>query len=80
MFVVQAFGTDEQVSKHVLSAHDLEYELGIARHAEVFEVNGKGQRSLQQEILGRSTHFAALVRDGKPEGLVDREMLPADRL
>ncbi len=75
MFVTQAFGADEQVAKYVLSARDLEYELGIARDAEVVDVSEKGQRFLQQEILGRQTRFVALVRDHQLEGLVDREML-----
>jgi hypothetical protein len=54
---------------------DLEYELGIFRNAEVIDVREKGQLFLQQEILGRQTRYVALVRDGKLEGLVDRELL-----
>jgi hypothetical protein len=74
-FVGEAFGADEQVAKHCLSAHDLDYELGIARNSEVVDVREKGQRFLQQEILGRQTRFVALVRDGRLEGLVDRHLL-----
>ena len=74
-FVGEAFGADEQVAKHCLSARDLEYELGIARDAEVVDVREKGQRFLQREVLGRQTRFAALVRDHRLEGLVDRELL-----
>ncbi len=75
LFVGEAFGADEQITKHSLSARDLEYELGIARDAQVVDVREKGQRFLQQEVLGRQTRFAALVRDGRLEGLVDREIL-----
>ncbi|HEY2925794.1 DUF4062 domain-containing protein [Piscinibacter sp.] len=75
MFASQALGADEQVARHVLSVHDLDYELGIARNADVVNVGGKGQRFLQREILGRQTPFVALVRDGKLEGLVDRGKL-----
>lgn len=74
-FVGQAFGADEEVIKHCLTARDLDYELGIARDAEVVDVQDKGQRFLQREILGRQTHFAALVRDHRLEGLVDRDLL-----
>ena len=74
-FVSKAFGADEQVAKHSLSTHDLEYELGITRDAEVIDVREKDQRFLQREILGRQTRFAALVRDHRLEGLADRELL-----
>lgn len=74
-FVGEAFGADEQVAKHSLSARDLHYELGIARNSEVVDVREKGQRFLQQEILGRQTDFVALVRDDRLEGLVDRHRL-----
>jgi hypothetical protein len=74
-FVSEALGEDEKDAKHSLSDNDLEYELGIARNAEVVDVREKGQRFLQREILGRQTRFVALVRDRRLEGLVDREML-----
>jgi hypothetical protein len=74
-FVGEAFGADEQVCKHCLSVRDLEYELGIVRDAEVVDVKEKDQRFLQREVLGRQTRFAALVRDHRLEGLVDRELL-----
>ena len=74
-FVTEAFGEHEDSAKHIVVARDLEYELGIAREAEVVEVDGKGQWFLQQEILGRQTHFVALVRNRQFEGLVDRDML-----
>jgi len=74
-FVSEALGSDEQVVKHCLSARDLEYELGIARDAEVVDVREKNQRFLQREILGRQTRFVALLRDHRLEGLVDRELL-----
>jgi len=73
--VSEAFGSDEQVAKHCLSARDLEYELGIARDAEAVDVREKNQRFLQREILGRQTRFVALLRDHRLEGLVDRELL-----
>lgn len=75
MSVSQALGADEQQARHVLEARDLEDELGIARAAEVIDVRGKGQHFLQREILGRQTRFAALVRDDRLEGLVDRDLL-----
>jgi hypothetical protein len=75
LFVEQTFGKDEQSVKHCLLICDLEYELGIFRNAEVVDVREKGQLFLQQEILGRQTRYVALVRDGKLEGLVDRELL-----
>ena len=74
-FVADAFGEDEQEAKHSLSARDLESDLGIAKGAEVVDVIGKDQRFLQREILGRQTDFAALVRDHRLEGLVDRAQL-----
>jgi Domain of unknown function (DUF4062) len=74
-FVGEALGADEQVAKHCLTARDLDYELGIARDAEVVDVKEKSQRFLQREILGRQARFAALVRDHRLEGLVDRELL-----
>lgn len=74
-FVGEAFGSDEGVAKHCLSARDLEYELGIARNAEVVDVREKNQRFLQREVLARQTPFAALVRDQRLKGLVDRELL-----
>lgn len=73
--VREALGADEEDAKHSLSARDLEYDLGMARNAEVVDVREKGQRFLQREILGRQTRFVALVRDRRFEGLVDREML-----
>jgi uncharacterized protein DUF4062 len=74
-FVGAAFGEAEQVAKHCLSAQDIEYELGIARNAEIVDLEDKGQRFIQREVLGRQTRFAALVRDHRLEGLVDRELL-----
>ena len=74
-YIGEAFGMDEQDAKHCLSAHDLEYELGLARDAEVVDIQEKNQRFLQREILGRQTPFAALVRNHRLEGLVDRELL-----
>jgi len=73
--VTQVFGGDEQAVKHSLSARDLEYELGIARDAEIVDVADKGQRFLQQEVLGRQTRFVAMTRDRRLEGLVDRDLL-----
>lgn len=74
-FVGQAFGADEQSVKHVLSDEDVGYELGIARDAEVVDVAGKGQQFLLREILGRQTPYAALLRERRLEGLVDRAAL-----
>jgi hypothetical protein len=74
-FVAEAFGSDEETAKHRLSVHDVEYELGIARDAETVDVLDKDQRFVQREVLGRRTPFAALIRDGRLEGLVDRHVL-----
>jgi hypothetical protein len=74
-FASEALGGNEQDAKHVLSDSDIEYELGIARNAEVVDVGEKGQRFLQREILGRQTPFVALVREGRLEGIVDRQLL-----
>jgi hypothetical protein len=71
----QALGAEEQEARHVLTSDDLTYELGIAPAAEIVDVAGKGQRFLQQEIVGRKKPFAALVRDDRLEGLVDRVAL-----
>lgn len=74
-FVSEALKEDEQVAKHCLSERDLQYDLGIARDAEIVDVRAKSQRYLQQEILGRQTPFVALVRDGQLDGLADRGLL-----
>ena len=74
-FVSEALKADEQVAKHCLSERDLQYDLGIARDAEIVDVRAKNQRFLQQEILGRQTPFVALVRDGQLDGLADRGLL-----
>jgi hypothetical protein len=73
--VSEAFGIPEDIAKHALTSHDLEYDLGIARVAEIVDVRGKGQNFLQMEILGRQTQFVALVRERKLEGIIDREKL-----
>ena len=73
--VSQALKANEQEARHVLSIQDLEYELGIARNAEVVDPSDKSPRFLQREILGRQTPYVALVRDGQLEGLVDRGLL-----
>lgn len=74
-FVNQALNAEEQVEKHELSPRDVEYELGLARNAEVVDVSGKGQHFLQLEILGRQTPYVALVRDDRLEGIVDQAEL-----
>lgn len=78
-FVDEAFGEDEQVVKHCLTARDLEYELGISRDAETVNASDKGPHDLQREVLGRQTPFVALIRDHRLQGLVDRNLL-AQRL
>lgn len=74
-FVGEAFEIDEQTAKVELTVRDLAYELGIAREAEVVDLDAKGQRFLQQEIIGRQTPLVALVRDHRLHGLVDRAQL-----
>ena len=71
MAISAAFGREEQIAKEVLTASQLERGLGLFQDAETVDVGDKGQVFLQREILGRRTPFAALVRDGKLEGLVD---------
>jgi hypothetical protein len=71
----KAFGKEEQTAQHALNEHDIGYILGILRNAEIVELEEKGQRFLQREILGRQTAYVALVRKGKLEKLVDRQML-----
>lgn len=73
--VAEELGADEEEARHVLSQQDVEYELGMARNAEVVDPAAKNQRFLQREILGRQTPYVALVRDGRLEGLVDRNLL-----
>jgi Domain of unknown function (DUF4062) len=73
--VSASFRAEEINAKEVVMARDLEHDLGIISEAETVEVADKGQRFLQREILGRRTPFAALVRDGRLEGLVDTQDL-----
>jgi hypothetical protein len=73
--VSASFGKDEQIVKEDVTAHDLERGLGIARDAEAVDVVDKGQVFLQREILGRAAPFAALVREGRLEGFVERQEL-----
>jgi len=76
MAVSAAFGMEEQDLKDkVVTARQLDTELGLAQDAETVEVGAKGQLFLQREILGRRTPFVALVREGRLEGLVDRKEL-----
>jgi len=58
-----------------VTAQDLERDFGIARDAETVDMTDKGQVFLQREILGRATPFAALIRDGRLDGLVERQEL-----
>jgi hypothetical protein len=75
MAVAASFGTDEQKAKEDITAQDLERNLGIARDAETVDMTDKGQVFLQREILGRATPFAALIRSGRLEGLIERQEL-----
>ncbi len=75
MAVSASFGKEEQSAKEDITARDLERRLGIQSDAETVEVEEKGQVFLQREILGRATPFAALIRNGRLEGLVEREEL-----
>jgi hypothetical protein len=62
---------EEQSAKEVVTARQLERELGLAQDAETVNVADKRQVFLQREILGRRTPFVALVREDILEGLVD---------
>jgi hypothetical protein len=73
--VQESLGIDEQVAKEDITAQDLVRNFGIARDAETVEVVDKGQMFLQREILGRTTPYAALIRGGQLEGLVERQEL-----
>jgi Domain of unknown function (DUF4062) len=75
MAVAASFEKDEQSAKEDVTAHDLEREFGIACDAETVDVADKGQVFLQREILGRAAPFAALIRRGRLEGLVERQEL-----
>jgi hypothetical protein len=73
--VSACFGVDEQSGIEVITKRHLEYDLALPRDGEIVDVVDKGQVFLTQEILGRQSPFAVLVRDGKLEGLVDRGTL-----
>lgn len=73
--VEAAFGELEEDVIKELTTHQLSYELGIRNHAEPVEVENGGQVFLQREIIRRPTPFAALVRNGRVEGLVDTREL-----
>jgi hypothetical protein len=70
-----SLGKEEESAKEVVTAWQLERELGLARDAEIVNLGDKGQIFLQREILGRHTPFVALVRAGRLEGLVERDEL-----
>jgi hypothetical protein len=66
------FDKEETDAKEVVTSIDLQRELGIVGDAHMVDTANKGQVFLQREILGRSTPFVALVRDGRLEGIVDK--------
>jgi hypothetical protein len=66
------FGKQEADAKEVVTSIDLRRELGVVGDAETVDTADKGQVFLQREILGRSTPFVALVRDGRLEGIIDK--------
>ena len=65
------FGKEERSVKEDITVHDLERRLGIQSDAETVKVGEKGVVCLQQEIIGRATPYAALIRNGRLEGLVE---------
>ena len=73
--VVATFGDQEEKVKKVLTSRQLGTELGIRNHAEPIEVQNIGQVLLQREIVRRKSLFVALVRNGRLEGLVDKNEL-----
>jgi hypothetical protein len=75
MAVAQSLEKQEETAKEDVTAQGLERKLGITRDAEIVFVGDKGQVFLQREILGRATPFAALIRDERLEGLVERQEL-----
>jgi hypothetical protein len=70
--IKEMFGKEETDAKEVVTSIDLQRELGVVGDAETVDTADKGQVFLQCEILGRSTPFVALVRDGRLEGIVDK--------
>lgn len=75
LHVAEHLGVEEKNGVEVITKRILEYDLRLPRDGEAVEVVGKGQVFLTREILGRRSPFAALVRDGQFEGLVDRGVL-----
>lgn len=73
--VATALGQQEELARHVLSVRDIADDLGMAANAEVVDIEGKGQRFLQREILGRLSPYVALLRNERLQGLVDRAKL-----
>jgi hypothetical protein len=57
LHVAAASGEQEGVARHVLSVRDIADELGMASNAEIVDVEGKDQRFLQREILGRRSAY-----------------------
>jgi hypothetical protein len=75
MHAATALGQAEDVGRHIMSVEDITDELGMASNAEIVDVEGKDQRFLQREILGRRSPYVALLRDERLPGLTDRARL-----
>jgi hypothetical protein len=72
MAIKAIFDKEETDAKEEVTSIDLQRELGVVGDAETVDTAEKGQVFLQREILGRSTPFVALLREGRLEGIVDK--------
>lgn len=72
MHAATALGQPEELGRHILSIEDITDALGMTSNAEIVDVEGKDQRFLQREILGRRSPYVALLRDERLQGLTDR--------
>lgn len=75
MHAATALGQPEELGRHILSIEDITDALGIASNAEIVDAEGKDQRFLQREILGRRSPYVALLREERQHGLANRVRL-----
>lgn len=75
MHAATVLGQPEELGRHILSIEDITDALGMTSNAEIVDVEGKDQRFLQREILGRRSPYVALLRDERLQGLTDRVRL-----
>lgn len=75
MHAAAALGQPEEIGRHVISIEDISDVLGMTPNAEIVDVDGKDQRFLQREILGRRSPYVALLREERLQGMTDRVRL-----